>query len=1052
MESKSLFLVITLIFILNLSFLSAEEFGYNLIKPDAFNNNTAFVNASAYWITGDRGPLMNVSDIQHNWLSNLLWSTAAHVMDIFLDMNNNNIIDVNNLQINNNLTVGDKVIIQSDVTIEGRLFVGPDANTSQAAANPGDSAFRGNMIISEGSLTIFPDRFSVAAQFFNNEDDDPSRTQFYLTGSGNLNISTELFCDFTNNPFKANDTLNSIFVVNSVEFSTNLVYLAINAFVNSSCVIIESRIFGDSNATQITNAFYAVGPQPVFGVIDGGTVVNGVRKYFDTNFTSNQFGSYTRENTIQDRPGGNLFADAYTDSVGDLEYVFATQTGLNNSGSFIRNSLGIWSTRLYNVTQKQDLNFLHNMIQRWDATGVDAFLDYNSNVTGADLAVEHGIESQKLILHDDLGLGQLLGEGDFTWIARNNTDMEFLNGNGVVISKEVIKQFGFSAGDNITSLDVDFDSGVLLPFVQTTGGGAGDWELSSSILCHEGECARALGGSGSPLRSMQTNFSSIDQDNLNLSWWLTTVQSAPDVFTVEVNNNQGSGDVEVFTSSAVFADEFQSVILPSSMDNRSIVTVIFNFQGNNPVADASYVDEVLVVGNATITTLANVTVQDGSLLFGNKECGMVQSAEDGFQEMNITCDRINFDGNATFIDVTHVNINVTDDVSAGSFTLNSSQIFDWSEIVSTPLFPGFFRLDGTTNMQGNANFGSFNVTNASYGLFNDRVGVGTTNPTARLDIGSTSNGHMQIGHNSNGVFMEQIGNGVGNDAIRIQSSKSGDTSNYAQLIVDPIDGFAFMPIGTGNNNVGIGTDTPDHPLHIVDSASTILNLENTGVNGREWELQSTTAGEFEIVDRDAPAARMVIDTSGNIGIGTGSPQNSLDVSGSQVIGSSYAGVNTAPTDGLLVEGNVGIGTNGPGFNLEVSGTTQLGSGFYFTGTTFRGNAAAGSFRILDELSTATNPVYTSEYSATTGLGFSTNILSLINSGVSTMYLTADNKVGINTTTPQNTLNVVGDINATGNMTSDFILLGNGAYIGYNATCEMIFYNSTGGIISAQGCT
>ena len=68
--------------------------------------------------------------------------------------------------------------------------------------------------------------------------------------------------------------------------------------------------------------------------------------------------------------------------------------------------------------------------------------------------------------------------------------------------------------------------------------------------------------------------------------------------------------------------------------------------------------------------------------------------------------------------------------------------------------------------------------------------------------------------------------------------------------------------------------------------------------------------------------------SGKVGIGTKSPQNKLDIEGSAVIGASYSGTNTAPTDGLLVEGNVGIGTTGPSAALEVAGmirATDTGS-------------------------------------------------------------------------------------------------------------------------------
>lgn len=51
---------------------------------------------------------------------------------------------------------------------------------------------------------------------------------------------------------------------------------------------------------------------------------------------------------------------------------------------------------------------------------------------------------------------------------------------------------------------------------------------------------------------------------------------------------------------------------------------------------------------------------------------------------------------------------------------------------------------------------------------------------------------------------------------------------------------------------------------------------------------------------------MTLRSSGFVGIGTHNPQNMLDVAGSMVIGSNLAGVNTAPTNGLLVEGNVTV--------------------------------------------------------------------------------------------------------------------------------------------------
>jgi hypothetical protein len=57
------------------------------------------------------------------------------------------------------------------------------------------------------------------------------------------------------------------------------------------------------------------------------------------------------------------------------------------------------------------------------------------------------------------------------------------------------------------------------------------------------------------------------------------------------------------------------------------------------------------------------------------------------------------------------------------------------------------------------------------------------------------------------------------------------------------------------------------------------------------------------------AEAMRILTNGNVGIGTPSPQNKLDVEGGVVIGATYSGTSTAPANGLLVEGIVGMGTS-----------------------------------------------------------------------------------------------------------------------------------------------
>jgi hypothetical protein len=262
------------------------------------------------------------------------------------------------------------------------------------------------------------------------------------------------------------------------------------------------------------------------------------------------------------------------------------------------------------------------------------------------------------------------------------------------------------------------------------------------------------------------------------------------------------------------------------------------------------------------------------------------------------------------------------------------------------------------------------------------VGIGTDEPSSALDVAGmvTMTGFKMPTDPppQNGYVLTTNGDGVGN----WQSAGGGGPNGW-------VDDGAVVRLGTISDYVGIGTTSPAAKLHIISSATdvplrvaggnqtflertgtaianllSLYNPDQTNNNGVSLNFRGDVGGTpsqlfGEIVAQYTSHSPMSTDivfnarhnggwneqlrmvSNGNVGIGTATPANRLDVEGGAVVGATYSGTNAAPTNGLLVEGNVGIGTSTPTEALHVVGNIRIDDGAAAAGYVLTASDATG---------------------------------------------------------------------------------------------------------------
>lgn len=362
---------------------------------------------------------------------------------------------------------------------------------------------------------------------------------------------------------------------------------------------------------------------------------------------------------------------------------------------------------------------------------------------------------------------------------------------------------------------------------------------------------------------------------------------------------------------------------------------------------------------------------------------------------------------------------------------------------------------------------------------NNNFGIGTNNPGAKFEVVSagaagkarinsdgngavwTSNGDMQFYTNNaaystkfysankgsalltildsgNATFGGNVtvsGNAVNSD-VKITSAalallqledtglsktyniELGRSSTAGDLTFRSVSGEKVRFTEAGN--VGIGTDSPDAKLEVKGNfkieRSTIAEASELTMEAGEFDIKAHSAYKMRFFT--GGSERMRITDTGNVGIGTDSPDTSLDVEGAIQASESGGDFIRMQTDGtnnifdvnsgdyvfrtsgfaermrINSSGNVGIGTNNPDAPLQVTGTTSSGHTVLFT----RNLAAASTDNALFKIDNINSG--DDQPAAQIGQRGTGDILQLIDGATTKVFVVKDGgNVGIGTDSP-----------------------------------------------------